>query len=179
MIEQLSNFWILLINSALFGFFTKLADLTDEHKIHFFRGDSFLFGILWGFFGAMVILGSPLLGSFYLAILFHWILRGKIDYFNHRLATLIILISFIWVFDGYVFDWFLFGSIFFVYSLFGLLRDNKKIKSNWFTNYNIYSYIVILIFVFSNTNYLIVLYSYILNTFFYQAVKRVQKNGKK
>ncbi len=175
MIEYLSNIWILLINSALFGLFTKLADLCDEHHWKPFKGAGLFFGILWGIFGAAVIIGHPLIGSFYLAILFHWILRNKIDYLNHGIATIIILISFIFVSKTYQFDWYLFGVIFVTYSIFGVLRDHKKIESNWFTRWNVYAYIILLVFAFLDRNYLIVVYSYVLNSLFYQLAKKLQK----
>jgi len=170
---NLSSVIILLINSALFGLFTKLADLTDEHKKKFFKGDSLLFGFLWGIFGSLVIIGNPLLGSFYLAILFHWILRGKIDYLNHRIALLIILITFIYKFNIAKFDWYLFTITFIIYTVIGLLNDNKLIKKTWFTNLNIYSFIIIILFTLYNFKYVIVFYSYVLNSIFYQIPKKI------
>ncbi|MFT4311377.1 MAG: hypothetical protein ACMXX7_02015 [Candidatus Woesearchaeota archaeon] len=49
MIEILATIPLLLINSFLFGFFTKLADLLDEHGLKMFKGADILFGILWGY----------------------------------------------------------------------------------------------------------------------------------
>ena len=179
MIEYLSSLPLLLINSALFGLFTKLADLTDEHGLKWFKGDALLFGILWGIFGALVVMGSPLLGAFYVAILLHWILRGKIDFLNHQIATIIILMAFIFSLQSYTINWYLFISIFIAYSLFGFMRDYKIIKSSWFTNWNIYSYITIGIFIFLDKISWLIFYSYILNTIFYQLAKIFQKNGKR
>ncbi len=173
MIEYLSYFWVLLINSALFGLFTKLADLCDEHKWKPFKGAGILFGVFWGIFGAAVVIGSPLLGSFYLAILFHWILRGKIDYLNHRIATVIILISLIAIASQYAFDWYLFGIVFVSFTIFGFLRDYRIINKSWFIAYNVYAYVIIVVFALISSSYLIVLYSYLLNTIFYHIGKQL------
>ena len=178
MIEYLSDFWVLLINSAFFGLFTKLADLCNEHKWNPFRGAALLFGFLWGIFGAAVVIANPLLGSFYLAILFHWILRNKIDRLNHGIGSVIILISFVFVSETYQFDWYLFSFIFIVYTIFGLLRDNRKIRSSWFTKLNIYAYLIVIIFTLLDQKYLIVLLSYFFNTLFYQLAKKLE-NGEK
>lgn len=178
MIEYLSNIWFLLIASAAFGLFTKLADLCAEHNWKPFRNAGLLFGFLWGIFGALVVVGSPLLGSVYLAIVIHWIVRNKIDNINHGIAVAIILISFIAVSYNYQIDLLLFASVFLIFMIFGLLRDKRIIGASWFTRFNIYAYLLLIVFTIVDKKYSIVLISYFLNTLFYQIAKRLE-HGKK
>ncbi len=171
MVELLVTIPLLLINSLLFGFFTKLADLLDEHGLKMFKGADILFGILWGIFGTLVIIFSPLLATFYLAILINWIIRGNIDYLNHRIATAIILVSVF--FSGIVanIDPILFAVTTILFTGIGMLIDYKLIKRNFLTNNNLFIFIALAIMIYFNTNYWIVLVSYLLNSIAYQSVK--------
>lgn len=171
MIELLSTIPFLFFNSFLFGFFTKLADLLDEHGLKLFKGANLLAGIMWGVFGTLVILFSSLLASFYLAILINWIIRGKIDYLNHRIATAIILVSVFFAGMLTNIDQLLFIVTILLFSGVGLLIDYKIIRRNFLTNNNFFIFISLAIMTYLNTIYWVVLISYALNSIAYQAVK--------
>ena len=96
MAETLFSVPMLLVYSVLFGLTMKIADLLDEHGLKLFKGSALLFGILWGGFGAMMILGNNILANFFLALLIHWILRYRIDHLNHGVAASIMLIVFLY-----------------------------------------------------------------------------------
>jgi len=174
MIQLFNNPLILIsVSSILFGFFTKLADLTNEHKRHFFRGDKIIFGILYGIFGSLTILQDELLGAFYLAIILHWIIRKKIDYPNHILAVVIITVSFFSYSNLAKFELAFFSITLILFLLSGLLKDKKIIRKTYFTDFNIYAFIFIILLIFFNREYTIVLISYLLNTLFYSLAKKV------
>ena len=88
------NIFILLFSAFLFGIFSKAADLFDEHgaKEPFF-GAAITCGILWGFFGSCMVILNHNVGIFYVALLLYWILRVKVDYRNHGIGAVMILIT--------------------------------------------------------------------------------------
>jgi len=179
MVELLSTIPLLLINSLLFGFFTKLADLLDEHGLKMFKGADIFFGFVWGIFGTLAIIFSPLLATFYLAMLINWIIRGRIDYLNHRIATAIILVSVF--FSGILanLDQILFIITTTLFTGIGVLIDYKIIKRNFLTNNNLFIFIALVIMIYSNLNYWIVFVSYLLNSIAYQSVKTWGKRNLK
>lgn len=162
---------VLLLNSFLFGFFTKLADLLDEHGLKLFKGADILFGVLWGIFGAFVIIFNPLLATFYLAILISWLIRGNIDYLNHRIATAIILVSVL--FSGVVvqLDPVLFSLTLVSFTGIRMLIDYNKIKRSFLIKRNVFVFIILAILIYLNRSYWIVFASYLLNSIAYQSVK--------
>ena len=171
MIELLATTSLLLINSLLFGFFTKLADLLDEHGLKMFKGADILFGILWGIFGTLVIIFNSLLATFYLAILINWMIRENIDYLNHRIAIAIILVGVL--FSGIVanLDLLLFVITLILFTGIGMLIDYKIIKRNFLTNNNLFIFIALAIMIYFRVDYWIVFVSYLLNSITYQSVK--------
>lgn len=175
MIEILSNPIILLTSSFLFGISTKIADLQNEHGLKLFKGANILFGILWGFFASLIVIGNALVGTFYLAILLHWILRNKIDYLNHGIAAAMILITFVWLAPAYNLDWLFFIVIFVIYTFVGLLIDYNAIQRGWFTQLNVHGFLILIAFTFVNLSYWIVLASYALNTLGYEIAKKYRK----
>ncbi|MBI2448888.1 hypothetical protein HYV49_01180 [Candidatus Pacearchaeota archaeon] len=171
MVEIISVYMIILY-SALFGVFAKLTDLLSEHDLKWFRGSSILFGILWGASLALLIKQNNFLANFWIAILIHWIFRGKIDNISHGLATSIVLLVFIWD-TNFVADWVLLLSAFFVFIIFGLFREFRYIKSNIFIELNFHGFVlIIMLLVFINADYWIVLLSFFVNTIFYQLTKK-------
>lgn len=80
----------LVIFAFLFGFFLDLADLFNEHGLNWFTGDRITFGILNGIAGVLLINTNPLTCAYVLGLIFFWLIIGKIDYLNHRIAFLII-----------------------------------------------------------------------------------------
>lgn len=93
------DIFLFAVASFLFGFTTDFADLLDEHGLKWFKFSDILFGILWGLFGAYIILTNAPAGLFVMALVLYWLSRGKLDYPNHILAGIIIFISALWFFS--------------------------------------------------------------------------------
>lgn len=110
----------LLIYATLLGATMKIADLLDEHGLKWFPGDKLLFGILWGFFGILLILARADIANILLARILVYIPRKRLDYFNHTMAALMIIITFLWKASFIPQLFFIFFSIFLI---FGFLRD--------------------------------------------------------
>lgn len=84
----------LIILSFAFGVLTKLADLFNEHGLKEpFNGASILAGLSWGVAGAGLLYFNPKLRIFYTALIFYWLLRLKLDYKNHAIGGLIVILS--------------------------------------------------------------------------------------
>jgi hypothetical protein len=77
------------------GVTMKVADLLNEHGLKWFKGSSTLFGVLWGGFGALLVLLDAEVATIAVAMTVAFIPRGRLDYFNHQLAGAIIIVTFI------------------------------------------------------------------------------------
>lgn len=172
MIEILTNTYILLINSFIFGLFTKVADLLNEHGLTMFNRADIFFGILWGVTGLIVVAGHNFLASFYLGILVNWIIKGNIDYFNHRLATAIILTVVFYLNIAASIDWLIFLVTLFLFTFIGLMLRKGMIKKTFFTNNNLHVFSVFIILAIVNKEYWIIVASYFLNSVAYHAIKQ-------
>lgn len=85
---------ILAISSFILGVAGKYADLVNEHGLkEHFKGAGMLSGYLWGVAGAGMLLSSPLGGLTYVAHVLYWFWRVKLEYPNHALAGVIMLLS--------------------------------------------------------------------------------------
>lgn len=85
---------VLIIFSLIFGVLTKLADLFNEHGLKEpFKGAASLSGISWGVIGAYLISLNPAVCLFYTGLLLYWILRIKLDYKNHAIGGIIMLLA--------------------------------------------------------------------------------------
>lgn len=104
----------------------KLADLLDEHGLHLFKGDALIFGILWGMFGALLVSINLPLANILLAMNLAFLLRGSLDYINHRVAATIIFITFALTSS---IDIRLFAISLAVFTLAGILEDKSQIIS--------------------------------------------------
>jgi len=111
---------VLLVWAALYGVTMKVADLLNEHGLKLFRGAAILFGILWGLFGAVLIASNDIIANITLAMVVAFIVRMRIDYLNHAIATIIVIISFLQfaTFDPIPFYIFLANFI-----IFGSVKD--------------------------------------------------------
>lgn len=183
MVEFFFSTSMLLIYAVLFGITLKIADLLDEHGLKLFRGSALLFGILWGTFGALSILGNSLLANFFLALLIHWILRYRIDYLNHGIGASIILLLFLYNLPNFTVDWLLFLVIFITYSLHGLLNDMadrgeiRGIFAKYFRS-NSHYFTIPAILAIINPAYWIVLAASALHVISYEATKYIaEKRG--
>lgn len=103
----------------------KVADLLDEHGLRWFKGADIFFGILWGGFGALIILSNNLLANIYLAMILAFIIRRKIDYFNHGIAVVTMLLTF---FASQTVLWNPLLIFFGIFTLFGLITDYVEDK---------------------------------------------------
>lgn len=175
--RMLENPIIILILSALFGFSVKTADLLDEHGLKLFKGAPIFFGILWGVIGSLLILSSNLMAVFFLAILLQWILRFRIDYLNHGIAAVIMVITFLYNLNSFDMNWIVFLTIFISYSIFGLLNDasdRKEIKGKLgkFFKLNIHLIIFPALLILINMDYWIILGSSIFQILFYNLASK-------
>jgi hypothetical protein len=180
MIELLANPIIICLNALLTGIFTKLADLFVEHGYKTSVSNKIMLGVLWGFFGSLVVIGSPLVGAFYLGILLSWILRYKLDYYNHGIGGVLILFTLFWKGLSHFEILVMTLPIFVLYTIFGLLSREKGLKSRlaWFHTYNVYSFLFLAVLLLFSVDALIVIIASIANVFGYHGVKFVMPHKK-
>ena len=127
---------LILLYSALFGLTMKIADLFDEHKMRWFKGDALLFGFLWGIFGILLVLSRADVANVTLAMILAFVVRMRIDYRDHAIATVMIIIAFIW---KSTFDLAIFPIFFLTFLIFGWLRDylgDVRKKKDWLYKIN-------------------------------------------
>ncbi|MEK6812514.1 MAG: hypothetical protein AABX86_00155 [Nanoarchaeota archaeon] len=160
-----------VIYSALLAFTIKIADLLDEHGLFLFRGAAVLFGILWGTAFVFLMWLHPLLASFWLALLLHWIIFMKFDFFNHALALAIILLAILWK-PPFV-DWNVLFSALVVYTGIALLHRYHMLKKNLFWNLNGHVFLLLLLFLFLDQQYSLLLLSYGVESAVYHTTKYV------
>ncbi len=72
----------------------KIADLNNEHGLKSFRGANIIFGLFWGIFGASLVIYDAAIANIILAMNLAFVIRMRLDYFNHSLAASIIIITF-------------------------------------------------------------------------------------
>ncbi|MDO8660581.1 MAG: hypothetical protein Q7K43_01710, partial [Candidatus Woesearchaeota archaeon] len=89
------SLWFGVLWACLYGVTMKIADLLDEHGLHWFKGDKIVFGVLWGGFCSLAIITAPPLGNALLADVLGFLVRMRIDYRNHAIATVMVIVSFI------------------------------------------------------------------------------------
>jgi hypothetical protein len=99
-----ANLFEVALDSAVVGLFAfgfgtilKLSDLLQEHGYRWFRGASIAMGTIATLL-LLVVLGRAdgVHRTFWLAVLLHWILRGRIDGANHGLFTAAALMALFW-----------------------------------------------------------------------------------
>lgn len=126
----------IIIYSLLFGLTMKIADLFDEHNMKWFKGDKLVFGILWGFFGLFLVLSRIDIANVTLAMVLAFLVRMRLDYRNHAIATAMIIIAFVWKSQ---FDIIIFFIFFATFVIFGGLRDylgDVRKKKDWLYKIN-------------------------------------------
>ena len=171
---------VILFNAFMTGVFTKTADLFVEHGYKTSTQTKILLGIGWGFFGSLVVIGNPLIGAFYFAILLSWVIRYKLDYYNHGIGGALILITIFYVQpSGMLVNLILIPTLF-LFTIFGILSREYKLKKklSWFQKYNIYSflYLGILAYIFSEV--WIVFFASLANVFGYHGIRYYFKEKK-
>tara|TARA_B100000683_G_scaffold268066_1_gene302694 strand:- start:229 stop:783 length:555 start_codon:yes stop_codon:yes gene_type:complete len=132
---ELFSIPMLLIYSALFGMNMKMADCFNEHGFKWFRGDSILFGMIFGLFGGLVIASRPELTNLYLSLLLVNVLRFRVDRLNHGIAANIMFFGFLLSINNFMWQYFLY--FFITFAIFGLIMDviSPKVTLNKFWKY--------------------------------------------
>lgn len=88
------NIFLLTLIAATCGITMKIADLLDEHGLKLFTGADIVFGMLWGLAASLLIVfGNAITGTIYIAMMIGFLIRHRLDYFNHQLAAAIVLVS--------------------------------------------------------------------------------------
>ena len=170
---DLFSFPIILIFAALFGITMKMADLLDEHGLKWFKGSATTFGILWGLFGALLIASNVQIANVLLAMILAFIFRMRIDYKNHAIATVIIIVAFLLYSSFEPLIFFVFLANFMIFgSLKDIMGDYFK-RNDWlqkFTESGWYYVIPTLIFAYFTSAWIIF---YVFTTYivFYNIVK--------
>jgi hypothetical protein len=132
---ELFSLSAIVIYAAIFGITMKIADLLDEHGLKWFYGDKILFGLMWGFFGILLVWGRADVANILFARILVYIPRKSLDYMNHALAAVMIIVAFAWkASNEAIFNPSVFFIFFFVFLVFGSLRDyfgKKKDNKVW------------------------------------------------
>jgi hypothetical protein len=135
--ENLFSIPMILIYSALFGATMKIADLFDEHGMkRWFNGCDIVFGILWGFFGILLVWDQADVANIILAMVLAFLVRMRLDSVNHAIAAAMIIVAFLY--KG-IFDLTLFSTFFLIFIVFGSWRDylgNIRKKNDWLYKIN-------------------------------------------
>ncbi len=174
MVESSFSIPMLLVYAALFGTTMKIADLFNEHNVKpWFKGSGFIFGILWGIFGSLLIISNIYVANVLLAMVLAFIIRMRIDYKNHAIATLIIIITFLLKSNFMPILFFIFLAVFII---FGSIKDyfddiiNSKGLLYYITEPGWYYIIPTLIYSII-TNQWLVFYVFTIYIIFYDIVK--------
>ncbi|MDB5260625.1 MAG: hypothetical protein JWN37_856 [Candidatus Nomurabacteria bacterium] len=134
MIIYLSSIPILITLSLLYGSSMKMADLFNEHGVReWFKGAIIMMGILWGLFGALLIISNIYVANLVMAMVLAFIVRMRIDYWNHAIATVIIIITFLFT---QTIEPTSFITFFLVFSIFGAMKDyfGDKVRDHSFVH---------------------------------------------
>lgn len=115
------QFHHLIAYAVAYGVTMKIADLTNEHGLKWFKGDALIFGILWGFFGTILIMSNNNeLANILLAMNIALLTRNRLDYINHQIASSIIIISFLFI---ATFSPTIFLIFYLLFLIFGSMKD--------------------------------------------------------
>jgi len=155
----------IILLAICYGITMKIADLLNEHGLKWFKGSALIFGILWGLFGAALVLTDTAVAIVILAMNLAFLVRNRLDYFNHQVAATIIIVSYLLT---QTFMPMLFGIFFAIFAIFGSLKDyvddklRKKGPIMWITESGWYYPIPGLIYSIMTNNW-----SVFVMTFFY------------
>ena len=120
MLINLFSLPALLLFAVAYGITMKVADLLDEHGLRWFKGSAIIFGILWGIFGALLVLGDNTVANIILAMNVAFIVRNRLDFLNHKIAASIIIIVFLFTTP---FSSVIFAIFYILFLFFGSLKD--------------------------------------------------------
>ena len=93
-LELLRSAGLLVLIAWPFGVVLKLSDLLQEHGFRWFRGAALLTGLVSAGLAVVLLqLGSSAWNALWLAIVAHWILRGRIDGANHGVMAIAVAVT--------------------------------------------------------------------------------------
>ncbi|MFH1899975.1 MAG: hypothetical protein ABIJ83_01745 [Patescibacteria group bacterium] len=168
---------IIIVSAILYGITMKVADLLNEHGLKWFKGSAIFFGVLWGVFGSLLVLGDKNIANIILAMNIAFIIRNRLDFINHQIASTIIIISFLFF---STFNPALFAVFFIIFLIFGSLKDyvgdilKKKSMSATFNEAMLYYPIPTFIYCLIYGNW-IIFWAFFLYTASYDSVKYIAK----
>jgi predicted CDP-diglyceride synthetase/phosphatidate cytidylyltransferase len=140
---------MIILYALCYGVAMKVADLLNEHGLKLFRGAPLLFGFAWATFGVLLIAANSTVANLVLAMNLAFLVRNRLDYLNHQVATTIIVVVFMLT---STLEPTLFLIFFFIFLAFGAIKDYigdvlKKMKgttamlSEWMLYYPIPTFI--------------------------------------
>lgn len=118
--------FILPIISVVFAVTMKISDLLDEHGLHWFKGDALFFSILCAVSGSILIFIDTISAQMIFAMIISFVVRKRIDFFNHIIAFIILVISYV-ISAKINVHWFLFFFISVI--ILGCIKDLKYTAS--------------------------------------------------
>jgi hypothetical protein len=83
-----------LFLAILFGFSMKVSDLLADDGLKLFKFDGVFFGGLTGLCGIFLIFSDYVIANIIFAMYLGFLIRNKLDHFNHRLGAIFIFIGF-------------------------------------------------------------------------------------
>jgi len=168
---------IILISAILYGITMKVADLLNEHGLKWFKGSQILFGILWGIFGSAMLINNNI-ANIILAMNIAFIIRNRLDFTNHQIASTMIIIAFLFT---STFNPVLFSVFYLIFIVFGSLKDyvgdilKKKSIAATLNESMLYYPIPTLIYCVIYGNW-IIFWAFLLYTVSYDITKYIAKN---
>ena len=85
-----------------FGITQKISDAQNEHGLILGRYIYLVSSLLFGFFGILLVQRSEYLLYTILTLIIYWLIKSKIDYWNHGLSISIILIGIMYEISYYL-----------------------------------------------------------------------------
>lgn len=93
-VDGAMNYFLIALVSFGLGITAKYADFVDEHGLtEHFKGAGILSGVLWGLFGVAMVYLSPLGGLTYVAHVLYWFYRVKLEFPNHAIAGVMMVLA--------------------------------------------------------------------------------------
>ena len=114
--------FLLPILSIVFAITMKISDLLDEHGLHWFKGDALIFSILCAISGSLLIFIDDITAQMIFAMIISFVVRKRIDFFNHIIAFIILVTSYL-INAKINVRWFLF--FFIAVIILGCVKDLK------------------------------------------------------
>lgn len=178
---DLFSLLLVLIFASLCGVTMKVADLLNEHGLKLFRGSAILFGISWGFFGALLVVSDIYIANIMLAMAIAFIVRMRIDYINHAIAEVVIIVSFLTYSTFVPAVFFIFLPIFIVFGGMKDLLDDYYKRKNLLAKISesMWYYPIPTLIYASYTGQWIVFYVFTLFTIFYDITKYIDAKKRK